>query len=424
VADDLTFSVTGPERPPRLGPGELARRIDEALGRCVRDGERVLCLVPDGTRTLDLPFFFRRVAAGLRGLASGLDFMVALGTHPPLDAAAMDRLFGLAPGELEACYPGTRLLNHEWRRPGALALVGAIPAAEMAALSGGALRDALPVRIDALALGYDRLLVCGPVFPHEVAGFSGGNKYFFPGISGPEVIDATHWIGALAGTSAVIGMADTPVRRAIDRAASFIPVARSAICVVGDEEGVFGLFAGEVEEAWAQAAALASRTHIARLDRPVERVVSILPPMYDELWVGAKGMYKLEPVVADGGEIVILAPGLAEVSRTHGAVIRELGYHVLPYFTSRWERFSSYPLAVLAHSTHLKGRGSYDPASGTEEPRISVTLATGLPEPLCRGLGLGWLDPASPKLARLVAGGDPGTLVVPRAGETLYRLTR
>jgi nickel-dependent lactate racemase len=348
--------------------------------------------------------------------------MVALGTHQPLGRAEMGRLFGLAPGE-RSPLGGARLLNHEWRDPGALARIGTIPASEMEELSGGLLSLDLPVTVDAIALGYDRLLVCGPVFPHEVAGFSGGNKYFFPGISGPQVIDATHWLGALVGSSSVIGIKDTPVRRVIDRAASLIPLATSALCVVGDEEGVFGLFSGEVGEAWSAAADLAARTHIAYLERPVSRVVSILPPMYDELWVGAKGMYKLDPVVADGGEIVIYAPGLVELSRSHGPVIRELGYHVRDYFTSRWERFSSYPWGVLAHSTHVKGRGSYDPASGVESPRIGVTLATALPEALCRELGLGYLDPASREAAALVAGEDPETLVVRRAGETLYRLS-
>jgi nickel-dependent lactate racemase len=414
--------VRGPSRPSRLSRAELARLVDEALATSVRPGERVLCLVPDSTRTMDLPFFFRCIARGLREIASGLDFMVALGTHSPLDRPAMDRLFGLGPGELESAFPGIRLLNHEWRASDALARVGVLPASEMAELSGGRLSIDLPVTIDAAALDYDRLLVCGPVFPHEVAGFSGGNKYFFPGISGPEVINATHWLGALVGTNAIIGLADTPVRRAIDRAASLIPVARSAICVVDDEEGVFGLFAGEVEKAWASAAALAARTHVAYLEKPVPRVLSVLPEMYDELWVGAKGMYKLDPVVADGGEIVIYAPRLAELSRMHGAFIRELGYHVLEYFTSRWERFSSYPWGVMAHSTHVRGRGTYDAASGIERPRIRVTLSTALPESLCREIGLGYLDPASPEIARLLAGDDPDTFVVRRAGETLYRL--
>ncbi|MDP3177857.1 MAG: lactate racemase domain-containing protein, partial [Spirochaetaceae bacterium] len=297
--------VTGPERPPYLSEGELGKRVDEALSRIVRSGEKVLCVVPDQTRTFPLPFFFRRIFAALAGRVASLDFMIALGTHPSLGRDAIDRLFGLAPGELESAFKGTRILNHAWKDESALASVGTISAAEIEALSGGLLSLDLDVKINARALEYDRLLVCGPVFPHEVAGFSGGNKYFFPGISGPDVIDATHWLGALVTSRETIGVKDTAVRRAIDLAASRLPTPRSALCAVVDHHGVFGLFSGSCEGAWSEAVALAARTHIAYLDEPVRRVVSILPEMYDELWVGAKGMYKLEPVVADGGEIVV-----------------------------------------------------------------------------------------------------------------------
>jgi len=412
----------GPELPARLSRAEIDSRLETALETCVRPGERVLCLVPDGTRTFDLPFFFRRIATGLRGRAARLDFMVALGTHPPLAREELDALFGLAPGELETSFPGLRIFNHRWNEPSALARVGTIGAAEMEALSGGALSFDLPIRVDERALDCDRILICGPVFPHEVAGFSGGNKYLFPGISGPELIDATHWLGALEGTFAVIGRRDTAVRRAIDLAASRMPTPRSAICPVCDAEGVFGVFSGQVEKAWAEAAALAARTHVTYLERPAARAVAVLPDMYRELRVGAKGMYKLDPVVADGGEIVIYAPKLDRLSRTHGRVIREIGYHVLPYFTSQWDRFSRYPWTVLAHSTHLRGRGGYDPSTGVESPRIRVTLATGIPEAACRELGLGWLDPGSAEIRALARGEDAETLVVQRAGETLYRL--
>jgi nickel-dependent lactate racemase len=419
----MKSETSGHEQPARIARNEIEGCLQTALEACVRPGERVLCLVPDGTRTMDLPFFFRRIATGLRERAARLDFMVALGTHPPLAREELDALFGLGPGELEASFPGLRIFNHRWNEPGALSSVGTITAAEMEELSGGELSFDLPVRVDERALDCDRILICGPVFPHEVAGFSGGNKYLFPGISGPELIDATHWLGALEGTFSVIGRRDTAVRRAIDLAASRMPVPRSAICPVCDEEGIFGIFSGEVEKAWAEAAELAGRTHVTYLERPVARAVAVLPEMYRELWVGAKGMYKLDPVVADGGEVVIYAPKLDRLSRTHGGLIRELGYHVLPYYARQWERFSRYPWTVLAHSTHLRGRGGYDPATGVESPRIRVTLATALPETLCRELGLGWLDPDSAEMRALARGEEAETLVVRRAGERLYRLS-
>jgi nickel-dependent lactate racemase len=265
-------------------------------------------------------------------------------------------------------------------------------------------------------------LICGPVFPHEVVGFSGGNKYFFPGISGAEFIDLSHWLGALITSYEIIGTKHTPVRKLINLAAAQIPVPRSAICCVVTQEGLAGIFCGSPEEAWRQAADLSAQVHIRWMDHSYQRVLSILPPMYPELWTGAKGMYKLEPVVADGGELILYAPHMREVSVTHEKWIREIGYHVRDYYLAQPERFAQVPKGVIAHTTFLRGIGSYNPATGIERPRIKVTLATGIPEADCRALNLGYLDPASIDVETWQARTDPNLLVVPKAGEYLYRL--
>jgi len=186
-------------------------------------------------------------------------------------------------------------------------------------------------------------------------------------------------------------------------------------------EGVAGLFCGPVHEAWAAAADLSSKRHVVWLDQPVKRVLSIMPAMYDDLWVAAKGMYKMEPAVADGGEVVIYAPHVTEVSHVHGTLIDRVGYHCKDYFVKQWDRFRDVPGGILAHSTHVKGLGSYDPATGVETPRIRVTLATGIPRERCERIDLGYLDPASVDLEAWKK--DPDTLVVLRAGEMLYRCT-
>jgi nickel-dependent lactate racemase len=160
------------------------------------------------------------------------------------------------------------------------------------------------------------------------------------------------------------------------------------------------------------------------VDRPFRRVLSIMPEMYDDLWTAAKGMYKLEPVVADGGDVVIFAPHITEVSYTHGAIIDEIGYHCRDYFLAQWERFKRYPGGVLAHSTHVKGAGRYDAATGIETPRIAVTLATGIPESRCRRINLGYLDPASVRPDEWDKREGEEMLVVRRAGEMLYRLRK
>jgi nickel-dependent lactate racemase len=257
-----------------------------------------------------------------------------------------------------------------------------------------------------------------------VVGFSGGTKYLVPGVAGPEVINFTHWLGAVITASAVIGAGYTPVRAVVDRAASLVNRPITCISLVVTHDGVNGIYTGTPEESWEAASALSAQTHITWVDRPFTRVLSVMPAMYDDLWTAAKGTYKVEPAVADGGEVVIYAPHVTEVSYTHGRIIDEIGYHCLDYFLGQWEKFARYPTGVLAHSTHVKGLGRYDAATGVETPRIRVTLATGIPEERCRRVNLGYLDPATIDFAAWTGREAEGILLVPRAGETLYRLTK
>ena len=233
-----------------------------------------------------------------------------------------------------------------------------------------------------------------------------------------------HWIGALVTSYALIGTKDTPVRRVINRAADLIPQPRRALCAVVQQHGVEGLFLGPIEEAWDQAADLAAETHITWVDRPYSRVLSLLPTMYDEIWVGAKGMYKLEPVVADGGEVILYAPHIRHISVVHGKLIAQVGYHCRDYFVKQWDKYKAFPWGALAHSTHLRGAGTYDATTGAETCRITVTLATSIPEDECRALNLNWRDWRSIDVASWEADAarNPDHLVVHRAGEQLYRL--
>lgn len=415
--------LTGYGQPSRLlGENDIEAILASGLSGLPLDSKRVLVIIPDHTRTMPLPLFFRLITRMLSGRAAALDFLVALGTHPPLSQDSLQQLVGITPEQAGGAYRHVRLLNHAWKDPQALVTLGVITRTEIEELSQGRLSLEVPVRPNRLVLDYDHILICGPVFPHEVVGFSGGNKYFFPGISGPEVIDFTHWLGALITSYSMIGTKDTPVRRVIDRAASLIPTPRSALCSVVTTKGTHGVFIGTPEDAFSAAADLSAQVHIRWMDHPFRQVLAVMPVMYDEIWTGAKGMYKLEPVVADGGELIIYAPHIRKFSEAHGAIIRQIGYHVRDYFAMQWDRFKHLPWGVLAHSTHLRGVGEFDAVTGEERPRIQVTLATAIPEAECRAANLGYRDPTTIRPEEWADREDEGILQVPHAGEILYRL--
>jgi lactate racemase len=402
-----------------LTDDQMRAMVSRAVGTMAIDGKRLLVIIPDGTRTMPMPLMFDLIEEAAGPRVSALDYLVALGTHQPMTDAQLGRHVGRR--VVDGRTGRSALFNHRWDDPGTFVTLGTIGASDVEQLTGGVLARDVPVSLNRLVLDYDHLLVCGPVFPHEVVGFSGGNKYFFPGIAGREIIDFTHWLGALITNYSVIGAGYTPVRAVIDRAASFIDRPASCLALVTTHEGTAGLFFGPPAEAWQAAAALSSEVHIVHLERPLRRVLSIMPRMYDDLWTAAKGMYKMEPAVADGGEVIIYAPHITEVSYTHGALLDEIGYHCRDYFVKQWSRFCRYPGGVLAHSTHVKGLGRYDPSTGVESPRINVVLATGIPPERCERINLPYMDPGGVDRRLWEGREDEGVLVVPRAGEMLYR---
>jgi nickel-dependent lactate racemase len=405
-----------------LNEEDVRDLMAEALAPVDLDGKRVLVIIPDSTRTAPIPLFFRSFHEQLWGRVNALDYLVALGTHQPMSEEALNHLVGITAEERRTTYAGINLYNHRWDMPGTLVQTGMIPAAEIAELSNGLLVQDVPVTVNRMVFDYDQLIICGPVFPHEVVGFSGGNKYFFPGISGPEVINFTHWLGALITSYEIIGTKDTPVRAVINRAASFVNVPKLCFAPVVTYRGLAGLYVGLPQDAWDAAATLSAQVHIVYVDKPYRRVLSVMPEMYDDLWTAAKGMYKMEPAIADGGEVVIFAPHITEISYTHGQIIDQVGYHVRDYFVKQWDRFKGYPWGVLAHSTHLRGIGTYDAGTGIERPRIQVTLATGIPRERCARVNLGYLDPATVDVREWNGREEECILVVPKAGELLYRV--
>jgi lactate racemase len=412
-----------------IGQGFTDRYLtDEGVRNIVREsldslhlaGQRVLIIIPDGTRSMPMPLMFSLFQEFLDGRVQTLDYLVALGTHQPMNDQQLGKLIGqtVTNGQVGK----SRIFNHKWQDLANFAHIGTIPANEVSRITNGLMVQDVPVSLNKIIFDYDQLIICGPVFPHEVVGFSGGNKYFFPGIAGPEIINFSHWLGAVITSYKVIGSGYTPVRAVIDRAAAFIDRQKACFALVVTHAGLAGLYFGSPEEAWQSAADLSAQKHIVYVDKPYRRVLSIMPEMYDDLWTAAKGMYKMEPAVADGGEIVIYAPHITEVSYTHGKIIDEIGYHCRDYFMKQWDRFKHYPGGVLAHSTHVRGLGTYDTQTGTESLRIRVTLATGISPERCERINLGYLDPDSIRFEDWHDREAKGILVVPRAGEMLYRI--
>ncbi|WP_299520748.1 lactate racemase domain-containing protein [uncultured Serinicoccus sp.] len=428
-------ATTGPTALPcRLIGGPHARVLDDDLDDLVRSavadaglhGQDVVLVIPDGTRSCPLPLLVGTLHRHLSPVVRSLTAVIALGTHSYMEAHEIDQLLGVGgegqPASLAEAYPGLSVVNHEWADPSMLVEVGTIPAARIRELSEGRLDRDAPIVINRRVVEADTAIVVGPVFPHEVVGMSGGNKYFIPGVASQEFIDMTHWVGALITSTEIIGTTGiTPVRAMIDEGSRMIPTRRLALCCVvrsgtGDlEAAAFGT----PEEAWAAAASIASQTHVEWLDAPMQRVIAVMPTRYDDIWTAAKGGYKTEPAIADGGEVVIYAPHVSEVSEVHHEIY-DIGYHCRDYFVKQWADFQHIHWGVLAHSTHLRGQGTYDPETGQEQLRIRVTLATQIPESVCTRINLGYLDPDTVDLQALSE--EPGTTVIPNAGEVLYRV--
>ena len=403
-----------------IGAPEVRELIARACPAQQYRGRKVLLLVPDATRTCPLGMFFTGLFDQIGSVSAAFDVMIALGTHPPMSDEAICQRLEISPDERCTRYRSVRFFNHAWGDPSELRSIGPITADEIEALSGGLFSMDVAITVNRRLFDYDQLIIIGPVFPHEVIGFSGGNKYLFPGVSGPEVLHFFHWLGAVVTNPMIIGNKHTPVRKVVDRAASMLTMPKLCFCLVVEDRQLAGVFVGSPEDAWEQASDLSKERHIVYKEKPFDTVLSCAPNMYEDLWVAGKCMYKLEPVVADGGEIIIYAPHMREISRTHGRLIRQIGYHCRDYFRKQWDKYSALPWGVLAHSTHVRGIGTYD--NGVECDRIRVTLATGIPKEVCAEINLGYRDPATIDPADYANREDRGALLVPRAGETLYHL--
>jgi nickel-dependent lactate racemase len=400
---------------------DLRQICEEALAELNLEGKKVLVLIPDQTRHARIDTFFHILSDLLAQRVKTLDYLVATGTHVVMEAERIYRHVGITADEHRSLFRNVQFYNHEHDNPSGLATVGRIAADEMSHLTNGLLSDAIDVTINRKVLEVDHILMVTPVVPHETAGFAGGNKYFFPGVAGLGVVEIFHWLGAILTNPGVNGIKDTLTRRLIDRATEFIPTPRTCFAfAVNDHDQPMCLFAGEPAEAWSRAVDYSLRLHIRYVDKPYHTILAITPNIYEDLWVGGKAMYKLEPIVADGGEVIIYGPQIRSVSFMHEEAIRRIGYHVIEYFTKQWERFAKEPKLILAHSTNVRGVGRFE--HGVEYPRVNVTLATSIALDVCASINLGYRNYRAIDLKEWHSRQDGDLLVVENAGQNLYRL--
>lgn len=403
-----------------VSDADVAEIVSKACPADCYRGQKVLVIIPDGTRTAPVGLMFKTLHQQIGTVASAFDILVALGTHQPMAEEAICRRLEITKEQRQKDFGRVRFFNHQWDHPESLRRVGTIPASDIEALSSGLFSMEVPVEVNSLLYEYDQVIIVGPVFPHEVVGFSGGNKYLFPGVAGPGILNFFHWLGAVVMNVNIIGHKWTPVRKVVDLAGEMVPVPKLCFCMVVEGETLAGLYAGTPEQAWDKASELSNERHIIYKDRPYRTILSCAPTMYDELWTGGKCMYKLEPVLAEGGELIIYAPHISEISVTHGKLIEEVGYHCRDYFLKQWDRFKQYPWGVLAHSTHVRGQGRFE--AGVEIPRARVTLATKISPEICKKINLAYRDPASIRVGDYADREAEGILLVRKAGEMLYRL--
>jgi nickel-dependent lactate racemase len=414
----LQQNVIGDLSPEGLSLSALTDIIHQALD-VIQPGERVLAIIPDKTRDDNTHQLFPAANEFLakRGVAS-FDALVAQGTHPPMsESQKLSKI-----GYLD--FKG-QLFDHRWDEPEELITLGELSLETVHDLTNGLIDQSVPVSLNKLlAPGiYDTVLVFGATVPHEVAGFAGGAKYFFPGVAGPELTHTTHWLGALAGIENIIGQVDTPTRRLIEAATDLVPARIISLnTVVSRNDGellTYALFAGEIREAFRRATEVSRQIHIRYTGRKYKRVVALLDPHYDELWVGGKASYKLGGIIEEGGELIIYAPHLTRLSETHGALIEKYGYAPLESVRDMLgvSQELRENLCIAAHLAHVAYAGRLD-AEGKVVPRYQITMASGLDEATCRRVNLGYIDYRSFDYESMRS--DPDTLIVADAGRDLY----
>ncbi|HEV7700353.1 MAG TPA: lactate racemase domain-containing protein [Pyrinomonadaceae bacterium] len=407
-----------------LLPADLSRIAETALSDVPHDS-RVLAIIPDKTRDDNTHILFPIVARSLQAKGVKLDALVAQGTHGPMSTD--EKLEKIGAASLDDLPNLVSIYDHHWDDPDELVRIGELSASQVEQLTGGLFKESIELKLNRLVASdaYDGILILGATVPHEVAGFSGGAKYFFPGVAGAELTHKTHWLAALATIENIIGRVETPTRHMIEAAADQIDKRVIAFTSVvsrnaADDLVTHGLFAGDHRWSLRQAAEVSRKVHIKFTGRQYSRVIAILDEHYEDLWVGGKASYRLGSVIEEGGELIIYAPKLRCISETHGSDIEKFGGYapienIKDLVASSGELQSN--LCVAAHLAHVSYAGRTD-ETGQFVPKYRIKLASQVDPESCRRVNLEYLDYQTFDPASFAD--DPDTLIVERAGRDLY----
>ncbi len=358
---------------------ELKEGLFEALDR-IGPRRKILAIPPDFTR-------YHSKAGELTAFAceyyrSKLTHILpALGTHSPMSSGEINRMFPGIPKKL--------FHVHDWRND--IRSLGIVPSSFIKQVSGGTVNYEWTAQVNRLLVegDFDLILSIGQVVPHEVTGMANYNKNIFIGTGGAEAINKSHFLGAVYGMEKMMGKTDTPVRQVLDYTSDHLsdrlPLIVYVLTVIGrDIDGkqvVRGLFIGDDKKCFILASELSQRVNIELLDAPIKKTVVYLDPSeYKSTWLGNKAIYRTRMAIADGGELVILAPGLKtfgedlEIDR----LIRKFGYRGTP---ATLDAVNSHPelaqnLSAAAHLIHGSSEGrfqiTYCPGKLTEKEILSV----------------------------------------------------
>lgn len=331
--------------------------------------EKVLVVPPDYTR-------FHSRAGELTSMIYNYygkkltDILPALGTHSPMNQREIGDMFPTIPLEL--------FRIHDWRKD--VVTVGTVPAEFVSEITDKAVIFSWPAQLNKLVIngGHDLILSVGQVVPHEVIGMANYNKNLFVGTGGAEAINKSHYIGAVYGMERIMGRADNPVRKLLNYASTHfineLPVVYVQTVIGRDKTGklvVKGLFIGDDEEVFLLAAELSLKVNFTTLDKPLKKVVVYLDPAeFKSTWLGNKSIYRTRMAMADGGELIIIAPGVKEFGEDKeiDRLIRKYGYIGTPSIlklTNENEDLQK-NLSATAHLIH-----------GSSEGRFHITYCPG-----------------------------------------------